>query len=147
MSFNWGTGIALVYTAFAAATTGVVTFAMRRPVDLVSGDYYEQSLRQDDRIAAENNARELGVVVSVDERSPEVAVILMPARAAREAHGTVTLYRPSNSRADQETPLQLDARGEQRVPLDRLTPGRWVVQVRWSAAGRDYYVERGIHVR
>ena len=53
ITFNWGTGIAAVYTVFALATTGFVTFAMSQRVDLVSSDYYAQSLRQDQRIAAE----------------------------------------------------------------------------------------------
>ena len=39
ITFNWGTGIAAVYTVFALATTGFVTFAMSQRVDLVSSDY------------------------------------------------------------------------------------------------------------
>ena len=56
ITFNWGTGIALVYIAFAVATTGFVTFAMNRSVDLVSADYYAQSLQQDQQMDAEQNA-------------------------------------------------------------------------------------------
>ena len=143
---NWGTGIALVYTAFAAATTGFVAFAMGRPVELVSADYYQQSLEQDSRIAAEKNAADLGVVLAVDESDAHATVTLPPSQA-RDARGTVTLYRPSDSHADRVLPLRLGADGTQRVPLDRLASGRWVVQVRWSSAGRDYYVEGGVHVR
>jgi nitrogen fixation protein FixH len=144
---NWGSGIALVYTAFAAATTGFVTFAMGRPVELVSTDYYEQSLRQDDRIAAERNAVDIGAVLSVDESDARVAIIALPPAQARAARGTVTLYRPADSHADQVLLLQPGADGVQHVPLDRLAAGRWIVQVRWSSAGRDYYVERGVYVR
>lgn len=42
---HWGTGIALAYTTFALATIGFVVFAMQRPVDLVSADYYADALR------------------------------------------------------------------------------------------------------
>ena len=35
---------------------GFVVFAMNRPADLVSADYYERSLQQDARIAATENA-------------------------------------------------------------------------------------------
>jgi nitrogen fixation protein FixH len=145
--FNWGTGIAMVYTAFAVATTGFVTFAMGRPVELVSADYYEQSLKQDGRIAAERNAAEIGTAISIDEPGVRVATIAFPPTQARDAQGTVTLYRPSDSRADRTLPLQLGIDGVQRVSLDRLASGRWVVQVRWSSAGRDYYVERGVYLR
>jgi nitrogen fixation protein FixH len=145
--FNWGTGIAMVYTAFAAATTGFVTFAMGRPVELVSADYYEQSLKQDGRIAAERNAADVGTTISIDDSNARVATIAFPPSQVRGAQGTVTLYRPSDSRADRTLPLQLGADGVQHVPLDRLAAGRWVVQVRWSSAGRDYYVERGVYLR
>jgi nitrogen fixation protein FixH len=143
---NWGTGIAMVYTAFAAATTGFVTFAMGRPVELVSADYYQQSLEQDGRIAAEKNAVGLGAVLSVDESNAH-ATLTLPPPQAHDARGTVTLYRPSDSRADQVMPLQIGADGVHRVPLDGLTAGRWIVQVRWSSAGRHYYAERAVYVR
>ena len=147
ISFNWGTGIALVYTAFATATTGFVTFAMGRPVQLVSADYYEQSLQQDSRIAAERSAAELGPVLTVDETTAPAAIVALPAAHLRDARGTVTLYRPADSRADQVVALQPGADGVQRLALDRLAAGRWVVQLRWTAAGREYYVERGVYLR
>ena len=147
ISFNWGTGIALVYTTFATATAGFVTFAMGRPVELVSADYYEQSLQQDARIAAERSAADLGPVLTVDETAAAAAIVALPAAHLRDAHGTVTLYRPSNAGADQVLALQPGADGVQRVALDRLAAGRWVVQLHWTAAGREYYVERGVHVR
>jgi nitrogen fixation protein FixH len=144
---NWGTGIALVYTVFATATAGFVTFALGRPVELVSADYYEQSLRQDKRIAAERGAADLGPVLTVDESATPSATISLPAAQVPDARGTVTLYRPSDSRADQVVLLQPGVNGVQRLPLDRLAAGRWLVQLRWSSGGRDYYFERAVHLR
>jgi len=144
---NWGAAIAIVYTVFAAATATFVTFAMGRPVELVSGDYYEQSLRHDERIAAERNARAVGATVSIREASQDAATIALPASQVSSARGSVTLYRPSDSRADRQQILQLDAAGTQQISLAHLTAGRWVIQVRWSALGRDYYLEQGVQVR
>ena len=40
LRLNWAVGIVASYVVFAAGTTGFVLYAMHRPVDLVSADYY-----------------------------------------------------------------------------------------------------------
>src|SRR5689334_20358696 len=113
---SWGTGIAMVYAAFAASTTGMVAFAMTHPVDLVSSDYYARSEQYDERMAAVERAGALGtrVSVAVDPASQSL-IIMLPATDASIAHGTVQLYRASSARYDRRWPLVLDASGLQRV--------------------------------
>lgn len=146
ITLNWGTGIALVYIAFAAATTGFVSFAMGRPVDLVSDDYYAQSLQQDERMDAERNTRALEPFPAVVPSGAHALVLSLPSAHAGTATGTVTLYRPSDARADRVRPLAIDAAGRQAIALDGLARGRWLVQVRWSAQGRHYYFEEPVIV-
>lgn len=147
ITFNWGTGIALVYIAFAAATTGFVTFAMRRSVDLVSADYYAQSLQQDEKMDAERNALMLRPAPSVAQPSGRVAVLSLPADQAGSARGRLTLYRPSDANADFSLPLALDGNGRQQVSLQSIVAGHWILKVRWSAGSRDYYFERPVLVQ
>lgn len=147
MTFNWGTGIALVYTAFALATSAVVAFALERHVDLVSPDYYARSLQLDRRMAAERGAAELGDRLIVGQTAPRLAVVALPSDQKSEATGTVTLYRASDARADRQMPLALDAAGRQEIPLAGMLTGRWLLQVEWTARGRDYFVERELFVR
>ena len=144
ITFNWGTGIAGVYSVFALATTGFVTFAMSQRVDLVSSDYYAQSLRQDQRMAAEQNARSLQPPPSVVLTGSGQAMLWLPLDQAGRAAGTITWYRPADPRADRTTALALDRAGRQQLPLSGLMPGRWIVQVRWAAGGRDYYYEQAV---
>jgi nitrogen fixation protein FixH len=146
ISLNWGTGIALVYTAFAAATTGFVTFAMSRTVHLVSDDYYAQSLQQNQRMEAERNTRALVQGPSVGWSGAHAMVLSLPSAHAPSATGTVTLYRPSDAAADRTFALAVDAAGRQQIPLDALARGRWLLQVRWSAEGRSYYFEEPVIV-
>lgn len=147
MRFNWGTGIALTYTAFVLATSAFVAFAMERHVDLVSPDYYARALQLDRRIAAERNAAALGDRLIVSQTAPRAAIVGLPADQTAVASGTVTLYRASDARADRHLPIALDAAGRQHVSLDGLLAGRWLLQVEWSARGRDYFVERALFVR
>ena len=108
MKWNWGTGIAATYIMFAAATSGFVVFAMSRPVSLVTPDYYAESLREDQLMAARANAQRLGSAVSI----------------AMEGRGVVRLAVPrrTNSRA---TPLP--------IPTFRRPWVRWSSMVISSA--------------
>jgi len=145
--FNWGTGIALTYTAFALATSAFVAFAMDRRVDLVSADYYAQSLQLDRRMEEERNASALGAAMSVTQSSSRTIRISLPRELAPHATGTIRLYRASSAREDREIALAVDVDGRQDVSLDGLASGHWTVQVQWTALGRGYYVQRGVVAR
>ncbi|MBP6715230.1 MAG: FixH family protein [Acidobacteria bacterium] len=146
--WHWGHSVAAVYTLFAASTIGFVVFAMEQRVDLVSTDYYEQSIALDARRSAEANARALGTGFSITETADGRAVTVQwPAAAVTGASGTLTLYRPSDATADRHTTMAPDAQGTQSVSLAGLAPGRWMLQVKWSVGDRAFYAERAVVAR
>lgn len=143
--FNWGTGIAVAYTAFALATIGFVAFAMTRTVDLVSPEYYAQSLEHDARMTARANAAALGASLVIDVRPDDGEVhVRWPAAMAANVEGMATLYRPSSAALDRTVRLAPDADGRQVLSLEGLAPGAWRLQVEWTAQGAAYYVERDL---
>ncbi len=146
LKWNWGTGIALAYSTFALATLGFVTFAMSRPVSLVSDDYYEQSLREDARRDAIANATSLGLAVTLTRTDSQDLVVHLP-REQAGASGTLTFYRASDAARDRVIPLALRADGTQPVSLRGLDAGQWLAQLRWTANGRAYYIEQPLVVR
>ena len=142
---TWAHGIVIAYGAFAAATLGFVIFALGRPVDLVAPDYYAQSLRQDRQMDAVRNGRDLqATVVASTGRG---LLVTLPAAQAADARGSVTLYRASDASADRVVDLKTDGLGRQRIPLQGLAPGVWSVRVRWTAQGREFYVEERMVTR
>jgi hypothetical protein len=142
---HWGAAIAAVYITFAGATVSFVVFAVGRPVELVSADYYEQSLKHDTHMQALANADALGsaVRIAAAEEAPAIDVD-MPPVPARGLTGTITLYRPSDRTADRVMPLSLDAEGHQRVVVNGAARGRWVVKLAWHEAGQDFYREQAV---
>jgi hypothetical protein len=139
LRWNWGVGIALVYTAFAAATAGVVAFAMDQPADLVSADYYERSLGYDQRLDASQRADALGtgLTLRIDETHNELIVSMPP--AMMRARGTITFYRPDDARRDQSVALALDSHGTQHVSTAALARGWWRVELQWTSEAHSYY--------
>jgi nitrogen fixation protein FixH len=145
---HWGVAIGGVYTLFAASTIGFVAFAMSRPVDLVSTDYYARSLAHDARVAAAARADALGPALACRLSEDGRTVVLeLPETLARTASGIVRLYRPSDGRADRAVDLRLDAGGRQRIALDELARGRWTLQLEWRANGVAYYHEQSLDLR
>jgi hypothetical protein len=147
MKWNWGTGLAVTYIAFASATIGFVVFAMNRPVSLVRPDYYAESLREDQQIAARANARQLGATVSIASEGPDVIRLSIPADQAATARGSIVLYRASDPAADRAFAFTPDAQGSQQIRLNALASGHWIVKLHWTAAGRDYDTEQPVMLR
>lgn len=144
LKMNWAIGIVLAYVLFAGGTLGVVIFALGRPVDLVSADYYPRSLRQDQQMQAERNTLALHGGATIEQSGDRTVVVKVPAAHVFDARGTVTLYRASDASADRIIQLKTDADGRQQIPLAGLTAGLWSVQVRWTAQGREFYLERRV---
>ena len=144
MTMNWGTGIATAYLTFAAATTGFVAFAMSRPVLLVSPDYYADSLHEDEHLAARRNAMTLGSMAGVTTNGRDRIHVAIPPSQATRVQGSVTLYRASDPAADRTIALNVDSVGAQDLNVGEIGRGAWLVQLRWSAGGRDYYIEEAV---
>ena len=147
LTWNWGTGIAVLYSSFALSTIGFVAFAMSRPVSLVSADYYEQSLREDARREATGNALALGAQFSLAMPRPDRLEVRLPLDQVATAGGTITFYRASDATQDRVVALQLAPDGTQSVPIRDLASGQWVAKMRWNANGRAFYVEQPVAVR
>jgi nitrogen fixation protein FixH len=144
---HWGIAVAMFYAAFALSTVGFVVFAMTQDVQLVSDDYYARSLAHDGHMQAVANADALGTALRVEVHSKaRVVHVQWPAELAAQVRGAATMYRPSNARADTSVPLVPGADGSLDIPTTGLAPGHWRLQLRWTAAGRDYYAERDLRL-
>lgn len=142
----WGYGIAVVYVIFAIATLSFVAFTMTHKVELVSKDYYAQEVAYEQQI---NRLRQTATLTQelACELSPDGQFIRLrvpPKMAA--VHGTILLYRPSESSLDMELELDPDDDGTQNIPTAKLARGVWRVKAIWSFEGREYYNEFTVKV-
>ena len=148
LRINWGVGIAAVYTIFATGTLTFAWFAMRQPVDLVSGDYYQRAIAHDAQRAAIERGLTLGSDLEFGQWADgrRLAVMWKSAKSSPR-EGTITLYRASNPAWDRHWPVTIDSEGRQVLDLADLPAGEWLVQLRWIASDGEYYVERPVTVR
>jgi hypothetical protein len=143
--WNWGVGIATVYTIFAGATVGFVAFAMTERVDLVSPEYYAESLEHDAKQTAGSRTLALGSSFRI-EQAAGIVTITWPA-AARPDNGRISMYRPADSASDRSIAVAADTQGRQVVSLESLPAGSWILQCNWVSGGLKYYAEQRLDVR
>lgn len=146
LRWNWGMGMAAVYSVFALGTSGMVALSIHEPVNLVTPDYYEQAVGLDDRRGAQARAAALGSAFAIAPDEANDRVEITWPRGVPIESGTVTLYRPSDSTQDRVDAIRPDERGRQIVTLAGLSPGRWALHIEWRAGGAPYYAEREIVV-
>jgi hypothetical protein len=143
MTLNWGWRIAIVYTAFALATLGMVAFTFTQSVELVRPDYYEYSLGHDRRAQILARTKLLQPVVHVDQSNGHVVVDVPAAHA--NASVQVHFERPNDSSMDLDRRVTVDAEGHIRIPMQDLSDGRWLMTLSWQHDGTDYMYEHSLY--
>ena len=109
----------------------------------MSADYYGRALEHDRHMQAMANADALGPIVTV---APGEVRLEVPAAMAATIRGTATLYRAADASADRTMTLAPATGSTIAIPTIGLASGHWRLQVQWSAAGRDYYLERHLQL-
>ncbi len=144
--FNWGWGIALVYTVFVAFMLVMVWLANRQTVDLVTSDYYSKELKYQDQLDKMKNANALGepLVCTVDAK--KVSVKFPEKLSGKQIKADILFYRPNNSANDFSVSCTPDASGSCQIQSDKFAPGKYKMQVEWSADGVAYYTENEINI-
>ncbi|MBL7804501.1 MAG: FixH family protein [Saprospiraceae bacterium] len=141
MKLNWGTGIALVYAAFALSMLGVVFASRRHNVRLVQKDYYALDLNYQERLERKQNAaslpQDLGVVFNRDEKS----VLFQFPSDLGQPSGKIKFAQAAEGTDDFTIDVSAESNGQMKVPTDQLPQGRWHVEVIWDAGGRKFYKE------
>jgi nitrogen fixation protein FixH len=143
----WPIAIVAWFIAFALFIVIFIAWATHQREDLVAANYYENDVRYQQQLGRMNQAQPLAAAVGITYDPAQGSIVLtLPAAQAREATGTVHLYRPSDARLDREMPLALNTEGMQKLDASELRSGLWKVRVQWSAGGKDYFVERMVLV-
>lgn len=142
----WPVGLAVFFALFVSSVMAFIAFALSQRMDLVRPDYYEDEIRYQVQLNRVRRTHQLGASAAMapDPASRRVRVRVPAAHVASGLQGTVTLYRPSDARADRTLSLEPSAAGEQEVSLAGLGPGLWRVRARWQAGGLEYHLEDSV---
>jgi nitrogen fixation protein FixH len=141
----WPVGLVVFFILFAGYIVGFVIFASRQDMDLVRADYYDQEIKFQQQIDKVRRTAPIMAGADVDyDGAAKVVTVRLPIVNTNDITGTVSFYRPSDAKMDQDVNLAPNARGCQSVSVRSLRAGLWRVRVEWKARGGDYYFEKPI---
>lgn len=144
MKFNWGTGIAVFFTAFVLALVFQVYKSTQYDHSLVSDHYYADDLAYQQHYDKLANAQQLREDLRIWNKIQKEEVELAFPAEFSEVKGEVYFFCPSDRSSDFRVAVQPGPEHIQRIPTRGLRRGLWRVKVDWQAGGKAFYKEETI---
>lgn len=146
MKFNWGTGIFIFYSIFAASLFYQVFCSTKYSNDLVEDNYYEKDLAYQQRYEALENSMSLENPLAINQLRDEKMIEIDFPEGENVPTGQVRFYRASDETRDLLLPVKIESNGHMLVSTSAFLPGWWKVEVEWEMDGKPYFDNKDIHV-
>lgn len=142
MKLNWGSWIAVVYTAFVVLIAVMVYLSFGEKWDLVTEDYYEQEIKYQEKINQKSRAKMEGSqpVISIYGKQLMVNIPNLSTAERNSFEGKAEFFRPSDANLDFEVPFKTE--NELQVPLSKFKKGKYLAKLSWEIDGAKFYGEQ-----
>lgn len=149
MRFTWGhAAIAIPVTIVVVFTTVLIrSMADEHKTELVTDDYYAKEIAFQEQIDQSKNAAGLNSELSWASNRDYFTLQLSGDFVPENVHGSVLVFRPSDSKLDFTVDLKLDSNARQNFSFDKFKKGKYQVQVNWVVDGTDCYLEKNIFIQ
>lgn len=145
MKIGWGWKIMILYGAFVLMIITLVTASSKQRVDLVSKDYYQEEITYQKVLDAGKNQAALSASFGIHANGSDLVIEFPQEFQSAVPKGVVTFYSPVNETWDRS--FDITAAGNKFViPLGKLYMTRYIVKIRCTAGGKDYYQESEIQL-
>jgi len=146
INFSWGTGIAIFIIIFIGFYVSLMLITKQRKFDLVSKEYYPESIEFESRIEKTRNAKALHEKLQIKVKGDSLQILLPDWKNGSVVSGTAYFYRPNNSLQDISVPLEINYDGEQMIDAGEMKTGRYIAKVEWIILDTKYYDEISIYI-
>jgi hypothetical protein len=146
MKINWGIRIAILYISFVLLILTLVTKSMFQQLDLVVSDYYEQELKYNNMMDKIKNMKKLKNPISWIITDGQFKIYFTKELSSKSVSGTITFYRPSDSKEDKTFDIQLNDNNEQTININEFKKGVYILQIDWKHNQSAYYYEGIINI-
>ena len=144
--FNWGTGIFIFYSVFAATLFFAVYRSTQHDHSLVVENYYDEDIHYQSRYDQIQNSRSLEAGLVIQLNKEEKMISLDFPKDKKEISGKILLYRASNKKLDQHISIQLNEENKMLIPTDKILTGRWKMEVEWETGGKSYFDKKILNI-
>lgn len=138
-----GNLIIIGFIVMALGLLSLVYMATRVKFDMaVEGDYYQQEVSYDKKLAAEHLAKELGDSFNFKAEGAKLSLNVPAALSAGIENGRAEFFCLSDAGKDTKQVLQKNSDGLYVFNKTAVAPGHnYIVKVSFSASGKEYYKE------
>ena len=147
MKFNWGTGIFIFYSVFAASLFYQVFASTKYDNDLVEENYYEKDLAYQSRYERIENSLKLENKLMIKYDSELNQVVLNFPESEKSPTGKIRLYRADDEKKDLRMPVLLMDGNEMRINAEELTEGVWKIEVEWELGELPCFDSKSIYIK
>jgi hypothetical protein len=120
---------------------------MKTNIDLVSNEYYKDELSYQKIIDGSKEANLLKNKVSIIQEGTTIAIRLPDEMKNEAIKGQSWFYCVTDAKKDRKVDMQMNADAEQVINASLFIPGKYIVKLNWSSAGREYYTEQNITIQ
>jgi hypothetical protein len=145
--WNWGTGIALVYSLFALSIIALVVSSFRKKLDIDSKDYYVQELVFQNQIDKSNRARALASPLKWEVTKGKIIITYPQQFVGSELSGNVFLFKPSDNNADVNFQIKTDEQLKQEISTSTLSKGMYKIRIDWAVNGLTFFNDGVIEIK
>ncbi|MBF0288592.1 MAG: FixH family protein [SAR324 cluster bacterium] len=151
----WPLGIFLFFLMVVGVNMGVWWTAIQSPHQLVTDDYYAQSLVYDKIIDAQTITENKGWQAQLEYQHKnqhtqlQIALEDETGQPVEGLSGNLTAYRPSNLKEDTAMELKEVSPGTYNAQFPQISTGLWemTVSFQWDDNPPVYYKKFRLHIR
>jgi hypothetical protein len=144
MKWNFGTGIAVVYSLFAVSMLAVAIRSTHYDVGLVKKDYYADDLNYQQHYNKIQNEKSSSERLKLERDTEGTCIIVRFPQNQPAPMGKIILFRPSKVGIDEIISIKTDKNNAMHIPTKQLLHGAWKIQIDWTANGTGFYREENI---
>lgn len=146
LQISWGWKIALLYCGFVLMILVLVGMSVSQKIDLVADDYYAMELAHQQKIDKMGRSGRLEEPITWKVGEEYLEIVFPGNLSGKAIGGNVILYCPADNRNDFSVPVKPGSDGVQRISRSSLKPGRYHLQLDWSADNTTYWDEGVIRI-
>lgn len=144
----WPWAIVVTLVIFATFMVAVSVYISSDKFQLVSEDYYEETLAYEETIASKKALEKLGVEPSVQySMSSKVLSISFPEEYRNDVkESQLKFYRPDDPKKDFSQTVEMDESGSFSLSTQELKFGNWKMTLVWKLGEQSYFIEQDLRI-
>lgn len=139
----WPTGIVITLLIFATFIVSIAVFLSNKNFDLVSNDYYSESINYNDIMDARKalTSLEEKPSVSINDGMAQVNLNFPSSYASKVGGLTLDFFKPDDANQDFTLPIKKLASNGFDLDYSTMHKGIWNLSMRWEMDGVLYLYE------